>query len=169
MGFKEIKVSEINENFIKNIGDEWMLITAGNKDNYNMMTASWGFAGVMWGEPMAIAAIRPQRYTIDFVKSQEYFTLSFYGDDKSMHAVCGKVSGRDVNKTEKTGLTPIFDSDFDAPYFGEARLTLICKKVYFQDLDSSNFVDETIKSKWYPNEDYHTMFYGKIVKAIVNE
>ena len=32
MSFAEIKVSEINENFIKNIGDEWMLITAGNKD-----------------------------------------------------------------------------------------------------------------------------------------
>ena len=169
MGFKEIKVSDINENFIKNIGDEWMLISAGNKENYNMMTASWGFAGVMWGEPMAIAAVRPKRYTIEFMKNEDYFTLSFYGDDKTMHAVCGKESGRDVNKTEKAGLTPLFDNETSAPYFNEARLVLVCKKVYVQALDKSAFLDDTIKEKWYPNEDYHTMFYGKIVKALVKE
>ena len=32
MSFKEINVTEINESFIKNIGDEWMLITAGNNE-----------------------------------------------------------------------------------------------------------------------------------------
>ena len=61
MSFKNINPEQINENFIKNIGSEWMLITAGNKDKYNMMTASWGFAGVMWNFPTAIAAVRPQR------------------------------------------------------------------------------------------------------------
>ena len=60
---KEIKPEEINDNFIKLIGSEWMLVTAGNKEKYNMMTASWGFAGVMWGFPCAITAVRPQRYT----------------------------------------------------------------------------------------------------------
>ena len=57
MSFKEIKVTEINENFIKNIGDEWMLITAGNKDGYNMMTASWGGIGVLYNKPVAICFI----------------------------------------------------------------------------------------------------------------
>lgn len=167
MSFKEINVTEINENFIKNIGDEWMLITAGNKDSYNMMTASWGFAGVMWGSPTAIAAVRPQRYTIEFMKAQEYFTLSFYGEDKKIHAVCGKESGRDVNKTEKTGLNPLFDDETQAPYFAEARLVLVCKKIYTQDLEKSSFLDTDIITKWYPNEDYHTMFYGKIEKALI--
>lgn len=169
MSFKEINVTEINESFIKNIGDEWMLITAGNNEKYNMMTASWGFAGVMWGEPMAIAAIRPQRYTMEFIEKEDYFTLSFYGDNKKIHAVCGKESGRDVNKTEKTGLTPLFDAETKAPYFNEARLVLICKKVYTEKLDKNAFLDEDIKAKWYPNEDYHTMFYGKIIKALISE
>ena len=102
MGFKSVEVTEINENFIKNIGSEWMLITAGNKEKYNMMTASWGFAGVMWGFPAVIAAIRPQRYTIEFAEKEKYFTLSFYGEDKKIHAVCGKESGREVDKTAKT-------------------------------------------------------------------
>ena len=169
MSFKTVNPNEINENFIKNIGDEWMLISAGNKDKYNMMTASWGFAGVMWGSPTAIAAVRPQRYTMEFMKSKDYFTLSFFGDDKKIHAVCGKESGRNVNKTEKTGLTPLFDNDTEAPYFNEARLVLICKKVYAQDLDKNSFIDTDIVDKIYPANDFHTMFYGKIIKALVKE
>ena len=169
MSFKTVNPNEINENFIKNIGDEWMLISAGNKDKYNMMTASWGFAGVMWGAPTAIAAVRPQRYTMEFMKSKDYFTLSFFGDDKKIHAVCGKESGRNVNKTEKTGLTPLFDNDTESPYFDEARLVLICKKVYAQDLDKNSFIDTDIVDKIYPENDFHTMFYGKIIKALVKE
>ncbi|MEE1026607.1 MAG: flavin reductase [Acutalibacteraceae bacterium] len=169
MSFKTVNPNEINENFIKNIGDEWMLISAGDKEKYNMMTASWGFVGVMWGAPTAIAALRPQRYTMEFMKSKDYFTLSFYGDNKKIHAVCGKESGRNVNKTEKTGLTPIFDNDTEAPYFNEARLVLICKKVYAQDLDKNSFIDTDIVDKIYPENDFHTMFYGKIIKALVKE
>ena len=169
MSFKTVNPNEINENFIKNIGDEWMLISAGDKEKYNMMTASWGFVGVMWGAPTAIAALRPQRYTMEFMKSKDYFTLSFYGDNKKIHAVCGKESGRNVNKTEKTGLTPIFDNDTEATYFGEARLVLICKKVYAQDLDKNSFIDTDIVDKIYPENDFHTMFYGKIIKALVKE
>ena len=169
MSFKTVNPNEINENFIKNIGDEWMLISAGDKEKYNMMTASWGFAGVMWGAPTAIAAIRPQRYTMEFMKSKDYFTLSFYGDNKKIHAVCGKESGRNVNKTEKTGLTPLFDNDTESPYFDEARLVLICKKVYAQDLDKNSFIDTDIVDKIYPGNDFHTMFYGKIIKALVKE
>ena len=37
MSFKEVAVENINENFIKNIGSEWMLITAGDENKYNMM------------------------------------------------------------------------------------------------------------------------------------
>ena len=106
---------------------------------------------------------------MEFMKYKDYFTLSFYGDNKKIHAVCGKESGRNVNKTEKTGLTPLFDNDTEAPYFNEARLVLICKKVYAQDLDKNSFIDTDIVDKIYPANDFHTMFYGKIIKALVKE
>ena len=97
--FKEISPKEIPDNIIKAISDEWMLITAGNKSGYNMMTASWGFAGEMWGNDSVIAMVRPQRYTMDFIEKEDYFTLSFYGENKDIHKVCGSKSGRDVDKT----------------------------------------------------------------------
>ena len=65
--FKEISAKEIKDNIIKAISDEWMLISAGDKNGYNMMTASWGFMGEMWGSDSVIAMIRPQRYTMEFI------------------------------------------------------------------------------------------------------
>lgn len=164
--FKEINAKEIEGNLIKAISDEWMLISAGTEGGYNMMTASWGFMGEMWGENTAIAMIRPQRYTMEFVQNNDYFALSFYGDKKDIHKVCGSMSGRDVDKTALTGLTPVFDCN--TVYFEEARLVLICKKQYIGDMEESCFTDKA-PLKWYENKDYHKMIFGEIKKALIKE
>ena len=163
--FREISPKQIETNLIKAISEEWMLITAGDESGYNMMTASWGFAGEMWGSNAAVAMIRPQRYTMDFVNNSDYFTLSFYGDNKAIHKVCGSQSGRDVDKTALTGLTPVFSEK--SVYFEEARLVLICKKQYVQRLEENCFIDSESKEKWYPEKDYHYMIIGKIEKVLV--
>ena len=164
--FKEISAKEIDGNLIKAISDEWMLISAGDKNCYNMMTASWGFAGEMWGEDSVIAMIRPQRYTMDFVEKNDYFTLSFYGNQKEIHKVCGSKSGRDVNKTELTGLNPVFQDG--TVYFKEARLVLVCKKMYVDILKEENFINKS-PLKWYENKDFHYMIIGKIEKVLIGE
>lgn len=64
--FKQIDPAEITDNFIRAIGREWMLITAGNGESCNAMTASWGMIGFIWGRPVAQFVIRPQRYTREF-------------------------------------------------------------------------------------------------------
>lgn len=163
--FKVIKPCEIEGNLIEAIKDEWMLISAGDKSGYNMMTASWGFVGEMWGNDSAIAMIRPQRYTMEFVDKSDYFTLSFYGDQKEIHKICGSKSGRDVNKTELTGLTPVFSDG--TVYFDEARLVLVCKKQYLSQLKEKNFTDKE-PLKWY-NDDFHYMIVGKIERVLIKE
>lgn len=163
--FREISPKEIEGNIIKAIADEWMLISAGNKDGYNMMTASWGFAGEMWGSDSVVAMIRPQRYTMEFVNKSDYFTLSFYGDNKEIHKICGSKSGRDVDKTVLTGLTPVFSDN--SVYFDEARLVFVCKKQYVGQLKEEDFIDKE-PLKWY-NNDYHYMIIGKIEKVLVKE
>ena len=126
--FKEISAKEISGNLIDMIANEWMLISAGDESAHNMMTASWGFAGEMWGNDAVVIAVRPQRYTMEFIDKQDTFSLSFYGDNKAIHKICGSKSGRDIDKTKETGLTPVFSDD--TVYFEEARLVLICKKQY---------------------------------------
>ncbi len=162
---KEIKAKEIKDNIIKLIADEWMLVASGDESGYNMMTASWGGMGEMWGKEVAVTVIRPQRYTYEFMEKNEYFTLSFYGDRKDIHAVCGKKSGRDTDKTAETGLTPVFDNG--TVYFDKARLVVVCRKLYASDLSEDSFIDESCL-KWY-NGDLHRMYVGEIVKVLVNE
>ncbi len=165
--FKEISPKEIPDNLIKAISEEWMLITAGDQNGYNMMTASWGFAGEMWGSDAVMAVVRPQRYTMEFLSSHDYFTLSFYGDNKDLHKICGSKSGRDVNKTELCGLTPTFDGD--VTYFEQARMVLVCKKQYVQQMQPEYFTDTEPDSKWYPQKDYHYMIIGKIEKVLIKD
>lgn len=164
--FKEIKPCEIKGNLIDMISNEWMLISAGNKDGYNMMTASWGFAGEMWGNDSVIAMVRPQRYTMDFLNSNDYFTLSFYGDNKDIHKICGSKSGRDVDKTALTGLTPVFGDN--SVYFNEARIVFVCKKQYIDILKKECFVDKKPLDN-YINNDFHYMIIGKIEKVLIKE
>ena len=166
MSFKEISIKELKENFVKLISDEWMLVAAGNKDKFNMMTASWGFIGEMWNKDVAVTVIRPQRYTNEFVENNEYFSLTFYGDNKEIHKVCGNKSGKDINKAEETGLKPIFDNE--TVYFEQARLVIICKKIYCQQIDPKCFIDKESIEKWYDN-DYHYAYYGSIEKVLIKE
>ena len=165
MGFKKVPAEQLDENFIRDIGSEWMLVTAGDRDGYNMMTASGGFAGVMWGFPCAITAIRPQRYTMEFLEKGKYFTLSFYGENKKLHAICGKQSGRDIDKTAATGLTPMFDDETGAPYFEQARLVLVCEKVYAQSLNPENFLDGQIRKTSTPAGIITKCFTGKFCRC----
>ena len=163
MAFKEIAPKDIQGNVMQMIADEWMLVAAGGPGKCNMMTASWGFAGEMWGKECAVAMIRPQRYTLEFVEREDLFTLSFYGGRKDIHKICGSQSGRDIDKIAETGLTPVFSDN--TVYFEEARLVLICKKLYVQDLKEECFVDQTCL-KWYAEKDYHRMFVGEIIKVL---
>ena len=59
--WKEINVNDWNENPFTRIGTDWMLVTAGNQEKCNTMTASWGGVGVLWNKPVSFLFIRPQR------------------------------------------------------------------------------------------------------------
>ena len=52
--------------------------------------------------------------------------------------------------------------------FSESRLTIVCEKLYYQDLDPKGFVDESLDGKNYAQKDYHRMYVGKIVAAYEN-
>lgn len=164
--FKEIAAKDIKENLIECIANEWTLISAGNEGGFNMMTASWGFAGELWGSDAVEVFIRPQRYTLGFVEKEDHFALSFYGDNKAIHKICGSKSGRDTDKVKETGLTPVFADG--TVYFEEARLVIICKKQYADNIKEECFIDKD-PLKWYENKDYHLFFIGKIEKVLIKE
>ncbi len=163
--WKEVEISSLEFNPFEKIGKEWMLITAGKSGSYNTMTASWGGMGVLWGKNVTFAFIRPQRYTLEFVDREEYYTLSFFPKEyKPALAYCGAHSGRDVDKEQETGLTPVFDES--APYFEQANLVFVCRKLHRQQIDPACFLSLAEDKEWYPEKDYHYVFTGEIVKVL---
>ena len=77
-GYNIIKPEELNDNTFKLIGSDWMLITSGDKDVFNTMTASWGSMGVLWHKQVCFIFVRPQRYTFEFTEKYPKFSLSFF-------------------------------------------------------------------------------------------
>ena len=149
------------EGVFDRIGKEWMLITARGKnekgeDTVNTMTASWGGMGVLWNRPVAFCFVRPQRYTYGLTEQAERFSLSFFGEEhRAALRLCGTKSGRDTDKFAAAGLTPVFENG--TPFVGEARLVLLCRKLYADDLNAAKFVDTALLSN-YKEQDYHRMY-----------
>lgn len=162
---QEIDIKMLQANPFALIGDEWMLITAEKDGKVNTMTASWGALGIMWGKTVATAYIRPQRYTKEFVDGSDTFTLSFFGgDQKKAMGHLGSVSGREEpDKIEKAGLHVTEVDGY--PTYEEATLTLVCKKLYVQEMKPECFLGKEEIEKWYPDSDYHYMYMAEIIKA----
>ena len=166
--FRAISPKELKENFFSLIGEQWMLVTAGTAERCNTMTASWGGLGVLWGAPAATCYIRPQRYTKEFLDREDCFTLSFFGEERRQAlSLCGTKSGRDLDKVKACGFT-VCTAACGAPYFEEARLVLVCRKRFVQEMDPGG-IPEDVKEKWYPQEDYHTLYIGEILEVLRKE
>lgn len=161
---KEISIDDLSFNPFNKIGKEWFLITSGNISNYNTMTASWGMMGFLWGKPVINCFVRPQRYTFDFIENNDLFTISFFENDKKdALTFCGTKSGRDYDKAKETGLTPL-DVD-NCVTFSEASLVFVCKKMYTQNFEKNNFLQNENVEKWYANNDFHKSYIGEIIKV----
>jgi len=167
MSFQKINIHDLDMNAFQAIGKDWMLITAGDQNKVNTMTASWGGVGVLWNQNVITAYIRPQRYTKEFVDHQDCFSLSFFDGYKKELSVLGTVSGRDTDK--------ISDVDFhityleNVPTFEEAKLVFIVEKIYEDTIKPECFKDQSLNEKNYPQKDYHTMYIAKIKNIYIQE
>ena len=173
MAFKEVEIKNLVFSPSKLVGEDWLLLSAGDEKGFNGMTISWGTFGTLWGKkgfdgqfPVANVFVRPQRYTNEFMENNEYFSLCKLRDeDKNMHGILGSKSGRDLDKIKEVGLTPIFDNN--TVYYEEAELVIICRKLYVQRLEEDCFIDKGIIEACYPEKDYHYMYIGEIVKTLI--
>ena len=163
--FREINPYEITENPFKLLNKDWALVTVKNGDKENPMTISWGGVGIMWNKPVAFTFIRPQRYTYSLLENQEYDTVNFFEEDyRDALKFCGSKSGRDFDKTAETGLTPCYYEK--APYYKEAKLVLVCRKMYAQNLDEKSIIATDAIASAYNGNDYHKMYISEIVKVL---
>lgn len=163
--FKKMKPEEFERSVFQMIGRDWMLVAAEKNGKVNTMTASWGGMGVMWGKNVVFVVIRPQRYTKEFVDASQTLSLSFLSNGyREKLNYLGTVSGRDEDKIAKTELTVAREGG--TPYFEEADVAIIAKKLFAQPYDPSCFIDQTIDQQWYPQKDYHTLYIAEIEEIL---
>lgn len=160
--WKPVEPDSWNDSVFRRVGADWMLVTAGNLQHFNTMTASWGSLGILWNMPVATIYVRPTRFTDSFVKRYEQFSLSFFKEEhREALSVCGRLSGRDVDKVAVSGLSPLKLKDGSVT-FKEAELVFSCVKLYSDKFDESKFLDRRIH-KHYPKGDIHNIYIGEIV------
>jgi flavin reductase (DIM6/NTAB) family NADH-FMN oxidoreductase RutF len=167
--FRNVNAKELDLNPFQTIGQDWMLVTAGTKENCNTLTASWGGLGTLWYKDVATIYIRPQRYTKQFIDNSDYFTLSFFGKGyRDELNLCGTKSGRDMDKIKACGFT-VAESACGAPYFAQAELVIVCRKLYSDTIKPERFLDAALDLRCYPKGDHHTFYIGEVVETLKKE
>ena len=129
-----------------------VMVTCAEKGQRpNIITIAW--AGTVCSDPpMLSISVRPERYSHGIIQRTGEFVVNVPSVREIRAAdTCGVVSGRDVDKFEKTGLTPIPASRVAAPIIQECPLALECR------------VRRTIELGT------HTMFVAEIVAVQVSE
>lgn len=117
----------------------------------NAMNAAWG--GICCSKPPCVSvSLRKATYSYGNILEKEAFTVNIPSEEYIKEAdYFGIATGRDGNKFEKTGLTPVKSDIVDAPYIKEFPLILECKLIKFIEIG------------------LHTQFIGEILDVKVDE
>lgn len=168
---KRENMLEFETKIFKEFNKNWALLTAGDMDQRNSMTVSWGFMGTLWNKNCVIVFVRPQRHTFKLIEESAYFTLSFMGEEyKKEMAFMGRNSGRDIDKYKETGLIPVYDGDTFSSYIKDSKFVLKCKTIYSDYLKEDKFIDQSLLSHYDVDlKDYHKFYIAEVVSLLVPE
>ncbi|MCG6877532.1 MAG: flavin reductase family protein [Deltaproteobacteria bacterium] len=126
----------------------WCVGSYDAKGRPNIMTIAWG--GICCSKPPCVTiSLRKATYTYGNIMDRGAYTLSV-PSEKFVQAAdyFGMVSGRSVNKFEKTGLTPERSELVDAPYVAEFPMVLECKLIHHHEIGlHTHFVGEILDVK----------------------
>ncbi|MGI6238119.1 MAG: flavin reductase family protein [Christensenellales bacterium] len=136
----------------------------------NTMTIAWATMGYCWNKPVFVALVRPQRHTYPLLMKSGAFTISVPTRNplKKELAFAGSKSGRDLNKFDGHGLTAAPAQEVGAPIIAECGLHLECRVLLKQDMTADQ-MSPSIIDMTYRAGDFHTMFYGEIVRAYTTD
>ena len=157
---QKVDYSQLELNPFLVFSEDTFLLSAGEPDDWNTMTAGWGGFGSLFGGPVAYVFVRKSRYTFSFMERYPSFSLSFFPHEMKVALdYCGSHSGRDCDKSEGAGITP-FQIDGTVA-FEEANLIMTCRKILSAPLSEETMIDSSLL-KFYPHGDWHRMFIGAI-------
>lgn len=105
-----------------------VLVSCGaTPEEYNMLTVAW--TGTVCTEPpMCYISVRKQRHSYDIIRRNGEFAINLTTEAMARATDwCGVRSGRNENKWEAMGLTPMSNPHIAAPIIAESPLSICCK------------------------------------------
>lgn len=169
---KEFKEFDVTKDFHGNpftfFKGKGLLLAAGDKSGFNEMTIGWGALGNIWERDLSTITVyvSKSRYTFGYMQKTKYFTVMEFDDSrKDIPEYMGRHSGRDGDKVKALGLHTKY-TEHGTPYFDEAKTVFECEMIYHAPFDPKGFGD--IPKKFYANysDGIHSLYMGKIVKAM---
>lgn len=148
-----------------------ILLTTKVGGKVNSMTIGWGTLGIIWERPVFVAYVRQQRYSREMLDECREFTINVPvgAYRRKILGICGSKSGRDTDKIEAAGLTPVEPEVISVPGIKELPLTLECRVLYRQEQESDQFNDEITRQFYTMETGDHICYYGEIVAAYIIE
>lgn len=151
---------------------KFALATAGNIDDFDGCTIGWGSVGSLWGftghaKKVITIYVNPLRFTSEYLLKNDYFTVSFFDPSYQKDLlILGSRSKRNGDKFAITNITPEAHGD-KTVVFKEAALTLVCRKLYWEQFDEDHVDPEIIKGIYEKTgQPMHYQFIGEIVEEI---
>lgn len=128
-----------------------MVSVTDKEGKTNIITVAWA-GTVCTNPPMVSISVRPSRYSYQILEETGEFVINLTNESLVKACdYCGVVSGRDVDKFAKTGLTPIPMEHVHAMGIEESPVNMECKITEKRELGS------------------HTMFIAEVVGVTVDD
>ena len=105
-----------------------VLVSCGDSpENYNLITIAW--TGTVCTDPaMCYISVRRERHSYELIRRTGEFVINLTTEALARATDwCGVRSGRDLNKFEAMGLTPLPGSEVKAPILAESPLSIECR------------------------------------------
>ena len=128
-----------------------VLVSCGDGKQKNVFTVAWT-GTVCTNPPMCYISVRPERHSYEIIKRTGEFVINLTTASLARATDwCGVRSGRDYDKFEQMGLTPIEAAVVGAPAVEESPISIECKVRQILPLGS------------------HDMFLADVVNVLVDE
>jgi len=152
----------LNQTFKMTESSGVLMTTIDLQGRPNVMTISWLLLGQFYHEnSIAVVAVRPDRYTFNLVAEVEEFVVAVPTPElEEAVAVCGKESGRDMDKFKETGLTPISSVHVKPPSIKECIINIECK--IYEKVPPPHFI-LTPEHRQAPLSKQHTIYFAEIL------
>ena len=150
-------------------GDGAFLVVQDREGKPNPMTIGWGTLGIVWSQPILTVLVRPSRHTFGLIEGAKHFSVCvpIKGMERELE-FCGTHSGRDCDKMKACGLKASAGLTKGVSVIEGCGLVYECEIVHKTRVQGEA-LDPAIAGKYYPEGDFHTIYFGKVQQAYRNK